>query len=99
MRRLRSDECYHVLGALGLQVGVGIMIESTLGKPLHQRSEILANYILVELGKNAALLLEIGRELRVGVQAIANLSVVFSPSEALRRNCAYQVTGAWNETI
>jgi hypothetical protein len=27
--RLRSDEGYHVLGALGLQVGVGIMIEST----------------------------------------------------------------------
>src|SRR5258708_2278116 len=67
VRRLRLDEGYHILGALGLQVGVGIVIESTLGKPLHQRSEILAHYIFVELGKHAALLLEIGRELRVGV--------------------------------
>src|SRR5260370_26434300 len=91
VRRLRLDEGYHILGALGLQVGVGIVIESTLGKPLHQRSEILAHYIFVELRKHAALLLEIGRELRVGVQAIANLPVVPGPSEALRRNRAHQV--------
>src|ERR1035437_8344597 len=31
-RRRQSDEGYHILGALGLQVGVGIVIESTLGK-------------------------------------------------------------------
>src|SRR5260370_29810668 len=40
---------------------------------------------------HAALLLEIGRELQFGVQAIANLPVVFGPSEALRRNRAHQV--------
>ena len=33
VRRLRLDEGYHILGALGLQVGVGIVIESTLGNP------------------------------------------------------------------
>src|SRR6266446_7988914 len=67
------------------------MIESALWKPLHQGSEILAHYIFVELGKHADLLLEIGRELWVVVQAIANLPVVFGPSEALRRNRAHQI--------
>src|SRR6266849_114086 len=82
-RRRRLHEGYHILEVLGLQVGVGIVIESTLGKPLHQRSEILAHYVSVKLRKHAARLLEIGRELRVGVQAIANLLVVPDPSEAL----------------
>src|ERR1039458_675488 len=91
VRRPRLDEGYHILGALRLQVGVGIVIESTLGKPLHQRSEILAYYIFVELGKHGALLLEIGRELRVRVQTIANLVVVSGPSEALRRNRPHHV--------
>ena len=41
------------------------MIESTLRKPLHQRSEILAHDIFVELGKRAALLLgEVSARLR-----------------------------------
>src|ERR1039457_1410723 len=75
-RGRRLDEGYHILGVLRLQVGVGIVIESALGKPLHQRPEILAYYLFVKLGKHAALLLEIGWKLRVGVQAMANLPVV-----------------------
>ena len=35
VRGLRLDEGYHILGLLRLQVGVGIVIESILGKPLH----------------------------------------------------------------
>src|SRR5713226_4772857 len=85
------DEGYHILGLLRLKVGVGIVIESILGEPLHQRSEILAHHISVKLGKHAALLLKIGGKLRVGVQAIANLPVVSGPSEALGRNRAHQV--------
>src|ERR1019366_4175620 len=49
------------------------------------------HYIFVKLGKHAALLLEIGRKLRVGVQAISNLPVVPGPAEALRRNRSHHV--------
>ena len=41
VRRVRLDEGYHILGALGLQVGVGIVIESTLGKPLRDLSNFV----------------------------------------------------------
>src|ERR1035441_1798607 len=53
---LRSGEGYHMLGLLTLQVRVGIVIETTLGKPLRQRSQILTHYVLVKLRKHAALL-------------------------------------------
>src|ERR1035438_5539399 len=65
--------------------------QTAFGQPFPQGPQIFPHLVHVELGKLAALVLKVRKELRVAVQPAANLLIVFDPSPTFRRNRAHHV--------
>ena len=68
-------------GSSRLEIGVGVVMQGPLRKPLPQRPQLLSRQLRIELRKRGCLLLEITAELRVCIELSPDLIVIVDPAE------------------